>query len=370
MSYYFTSESVTEGHPDKICDQISDYILDEALRQDKNSHMAVEATIKDDFILIYGEAKTKAILDYESLAKRVLKDIGYVENFNVLVKVSKQSAEINNSVEKETICAGDQGIMFGYATDETEELMPLSITLANQLAQRLAYVRKNKIIPYLLPDGKTQVTVKYVENSSMIVDKVIIACQHQENILYEKIVSDVKKYVIEPVIDKKYITENTKYMINTSGSFVLGGPFADSGTTGRKIVCDTYGGVGRIGGGCFSSKDPSKVDRSAAYYARYVSKNIVHYGLAKKCEIQVSYAIGHSKPESIYIETYNTNTVNVENIYQFVEKYFDFSVGNIIKELGLLRPIYYKTASYGHFGRKIFPWEQIKNVENFGINNK
>ena len=359
--YYFTSESVTEGHPDKICDKISDKILDEALKVAPNSHIAVEATIKDNFILVYGEASTKAKLDYEKIAKNVLKDIGYTESFEVMVKVSKQSNEINNAVSKEKTCAGDQGIMFGFACNETEELMPLPITLANKLAKRLAEVRKCDANSFLLPDGKTQVTVEYEDGIPKRIDTVIIATQHKEDISRDKLEDFVKKEIILDVLPSNLCDNNTKILINTSGSFVLGGPFADSGTTGRKIVVDTYGGMGRIGGGCFSSKDPSKVDRCAAYYARYVAKNIVYKGLADKVEIGLSYAIGMEQPISIFIETFGTNKTDISEIEDYIYNNFDFSVENIINELELKRPIYYETASYGHFGRDEFPWEKIKN---------
>lgn len=358
--YYFTSESVTEGHPDKICDKISDKILDEALRIDKDSHMAVEATIKDDLVLLYGEATTKARLDYEEIAKTVLKDIGYTEKFNILVKISEQSPEINSTVSKDKICAGDQGIMFGYACNETKELMPLPIMLANKLAKRLTEVRKNNKKSFLLPDGKTQVTVEYEDNKPKRIDTVIIACQHKKNISKKKLENYIKKEVILNVIPQDLCDVNTKYLINTSGSFILGGPFADSGTTGRKIVADTYGSMGRIGGGCLSSKDPSKVDRCAAYYARYVAKNIVNYGFADKVEIQVSYAIGQAQPISIFIETFGTNKTEIYEIEQYISNNFDFSVDSIIKELDLRRPMYYELASYGHFGRDKYSWEKIK----------
>ncbi len=360
--YYFTSESVTEGHPDKVCDKIADYILDSALKQDKNSKMAVEATIKDDLILVYGEANTTATLDYEKLALHVIKEIGYTEEYKVLVKVNKQSSEINHAVEQNETMAGDQGIMFGYATDETEELMPLPIILAHRLAQRLTKVRKENKDTFLKPDGKTQVTVEYENNEPKRIDTLVISTQHSENVTQDEIKSYLIENVINKVIPENLIDNETKLLINTSGSFIIGGSFGDSGTTGRKIVVDTYGGAGRIGGGCFSSKDPSKVDRSGAYYARYVAKNIVASKLAKKCEIEISYAIGMSKPLSVFIETFGTNLTTEENLYKYVEENFDFSVSNIIKELDLLNPIYYQTAAYGHFGRNDInlPWEKIK----------
>ena len=362
MKKYVTSESVTEGHPDKICDKISDKILDTALKQDKNSKMAVETTIKDDLIFIYGECKTKAKLDYEKIAKKVLKDIGYQEEFKVLTKISSQSAEINKAVDKQKIAAGDQGIMFGYATNETKELMPLPSLLANKLTKELANARRRDKNSPLLPDGKSQITVEYEDNIPKRIDTIIIASQHKKDITKEKLEEYIKKEVIFKVIPKKYLDDKTKILINTSGSFVLGGPFADSGTTGRKIVVDSYGGSAKVGGGCFSSKDPSKVDRSAAYYARYVAKNIVHNKLCDRCEIGISYTIGKEKPIHINIETFNTNKVPIEKIKEFVDKNFDFSVDNIINELDLKRPIYYNTAAYGHFGRTDInlPWEKIK----------
>ena len=357
--YLIVSEAVTEGHPDKVCDKISDKILDSALEIDPDSRMAVEATIKDDLILIYGEANTKANLDYEKIAKFVMKDIGYNEEYNVLVKVSEQSLEINEKVNKERVCAGDQGIMFGYASNETEELMPLPIMLANKLAYRLAEVRKSGKIDYLCPDGKTQVAVEYEDGKVSRVDHVVVATQHLANVDLEVLRKDVLEKVVLSVIDNKLIDDDTKILINASGSFVVGGSFGDSGTTGRKIVVDTYGGVCPVGGGCFSSKDPSKVDRSAAYYARYVCKNIVSRGLCDKCQIQVSYVIGFEKEFSIYINTFGTEKVSISKIYDYVRDNFDFSVDNIIKELDLKRPIYYNYASYGHFGREA-SWEKIK----------
>ena len=359
--YYFTSESVTEGHPDKICDGISDYILDEALRQDRNSKMAVEATIKDELILIYGEAKTNAKLDYELLAQEVLKNIGYEEEYHVIVKVGEQSSEINNAVVQDKIMAGDQGIMFGYACRDTEELMPLPIMLANKLAYQLTKVRKENESTFLRPDGKTQVTVEYIDDKPVRVDTIVIATQHKESVSYNELKEYIIDYVIKPIIPKNLIDNNTKVLINTSGSFIIGGSFGDSGTTGRKIVVDTYGGMGKIGGGCFSSKDPSKVDRSGAYYARYVAKNVVAHNLCDKCEIEISYAIGMEYPLSIYINTFNTNKVSMEDIYKYVNDNFNFSVDNIIKELDLLKPIYYPLSSYGHFGRTDIEctWERI-----------
>lgn len=356
--YYFTSESVTEGHPDKICDKIADKILDEALKVDNNSRMAVEATIKDDLIFIYGEANTKAKLNYEQIAKYVLKDIGYEEDYKVITKVSKQSEEISEKVNKKEICAGDQGIMFGYACNDTEELMPLPITLANKLAYRLTEIRKKKLVDYLKPDGKTQVTVEYLDGKPVRVDKIVIASQHN-NIDLDILRKDIKEKVIDFVIDKKYLDENTKILINSSGSFIKGGSFGDSGTTGRKIVVDTYGGICPVGGGCFSSKDPSKVDRSAAYYARYVAKNIVAHNMADKCQIEVAYVIGYEKPISLYINTFNSEKIPYEQIENYVLTNFDFRVQNIIDELELKKPIYYDLAAYGHFGRNN-TWEKIK----------
>ena len=365
MKKIITSESVTEGHPDKICDKVSDKILDTALEQDENSKMAVECTIKDNLIFIYGESTTKANLNYEKIAKEVLKDIGYKEEFEVIIKVSKQSQEINNAVEQKELGAGDQGIMFGYATNETKELMPLPSLLANKLTYQLSKVRKEEKNSPLRPDGKSQVTIEYIDNIPKRIETIIIASQHTKDITTEELKKYIKEKVINKVIPTELVDKDTKILINTSGSFILGGPFGDSGTTGRKIVVDAYGGSAKVGGGCFSSKDPTKVDRSAAYYARYVAKNIVYHNLADICEIGVSYTIGGSNPISINIETYNTNKVPLEEIYDFVNNNFNFSVNNILKELKLKRPIYYQTASYGHFGRTdiTLPWEQIKKIQ-------
>ena len=366
MKRIITSESVTEGHPDKVCDKISDKILDTALETDKNSKMAVECTIKDNVVFIYGEATTEANLDYESIAKWVLKDIGYEEDFKVIVQVSKQSKEINNAVMQEEIGAGDQGIMFGYASNETKELMPLPILLANKLTMQLAKVRKEDKNSPLKPDGKSQVTVEYEDNIPKRISTIVIASQHIEDITQGKLKEYIEEKVIKEVIPTELVDKDTEILINTSGSFTIGGPFGDSGTTGRKIVVDNYGGSAKVGGGCFSSKDPTKVDRSAAYYARYVAKNIVHNKLCDICEIGVSYTIGNTNPISLNIETYNTNKVPLEDIYKFVNNNFDFRVTNILDELNLRNPIYYNTASYGHFGRTDInlPWEQIKSIQN------
>ncbi len=358
MNYFFTSEAVTEGHPDKICDKISDKILDEALRQDKDSRMAVEATIKDDLILIYGEANTKAKLDYEKIAKWVLKDIGYTEDYNVIVKVSNQSKEITNKVNKEETKAGDQGIMFGYACRDTKELMPLAIMLANKICKRLSEYRKEGA-DFLLPDGKSQVTIEYDDNKPIRVSTVVVAAQHTKKISLDILREKILKNVILKVIPEKLIDDKTLFLINPSGTFIVGGSFADSGTTGRKIVVDTYGGKGRVGGGCFSSKDPSKVDRSAAYYARFVCKNVVAHNYADICELQVSYVIGYSKPISLTVNTYNTEKKPIKEIYDYINNNFDFSVQHIIDELNLRMPIYYDLAAYGHFGRDT-SWEKIK----------
>ena len=361
MKRYFTSEAVTEGHPDKVCDRISDKILDYALSHDKNSHMAVEATIKDELVLIYGEAKCSVDIPYEEIALNVIREIGYTEDFKVMVKVGKQSSEIDNAVVGEEIGAGDQGIMFGYACRETEELMPLPITLASKLAYRLTEVRKNGC-NILKPDGKTQVTVEYDDDKVVRVDTIVISTQHIEGVSKDELDSVLMSIVFDVVPSNLLI--DTKYLFNPSGSFVVGGSFGDSGTTGRKIVCDTYGGMGRIGGGCLSSKDPTKVDRSGAYYARYVAKNIVAHGLCDRCEVQVSYAIGVSENTSLWIETFGTEKVSMEKIYEFVNNNFDFRVFNIITELNLLNISYYDVSCYGHFGRSDLnlPWEKIKNI--------
>lgn len=361
MKYLFTSESVTSGHPDKMCDWIADHILDAAITQDPKSKMAVECTMKDDFVLIYGEANTKAILDYEKIAKDVIKKIGYDEEYQVLVKVNKQSSEINNAVEGEELGAGDQGIMFGYACNETENYMPLAINLAHKLANQLEKVRREN--PDLKPDGKTQVTVEYNDSLPTRVDTIVISTQHSKDITQEQLKELLINEVINEVVPDVYMDCDTKFIINPSGSFVLGGSFGDSGTTGRKIVVDTYGGYCPIGGGCFSSKDPTKVDRSAAYYSRYVAKNLVANNICDKVQIEVSYAIGLARPLSINVNTFNTSKYSEEEILDIINKNFDFSLSNIISELDLQRPIYASTTNYGHFGKDGLPWERIISLK-------
>ena len=358
---FFTSESVTSGHPDKVCDLIADSILDEAIRQDPYAHMAVEATIKDDLILVYGEAGTTATIDYEKIALGVMKQIGYDEEYHVLVKVNRQSPEINSAVAHDEISAGDQGIMFGYADDETDDLMPFAIDCAHKLSARLEEVRRQD--PRLRPDGKTQVTAEYDDGKLARVDAIVVSTQHTKDITQAELHDLIIEKVIKPVVDPKLIDENTKYFINPSGSFIVGGSWGDSGTTGRKIVVDTYGGYAPIGGGCFSSKDPTKVDRSAAYYARYVCKSIVAAGLAHKCQLELSYAIGEPKPLSVTVDTFGTSEKSNEELLDIINRNFDFSVANIIKELDLRRPIYAKTTNYGHFGRKGLPWEEVKTLK-------
>ena len=356
----FTSESVTSGHPDKICDLIADSILDEALRQDPDAHMAVEASIKDDLIFIFGEAGTDAELDYEAIAKSVLKEIGYTEDYNVITKVNRQSPEINRAVSRDEICAGDQGIMFGYASNETISFMPFAIDCAHRLARRLEEVRRSD--SRLRPDGKVQVTAEYEDDVLKRIDTIVVSTQHSEDISQENLKTLIMDEVIRPVVDASMVDENTKYLINPSGSFTIGGSWGDSGTTGRKIVVDSYGGYAPIGGGCFSSKDPTKVDRSAAYYARYVCRNIVANGLALRAQIQLSYAIGEPRPVSVNINTFGTGIMDDDALLAIIMDNFDFSVSSIIRELDLKRPIYRSTTNYGHFGKAELPWEQFKAI--------
>lgn len=352
--FYFSSESIVEGHRDKICDKIADSILNYALVHDINNKTAVEASINDNFILIFGEANTKCNINYEEIAKKVLKDVGYKDNYDVSVKVNKQFSEINLAVTKETgeIAVRDQWIMFSFACNKNEELMPAPIFYAHNLAlkPRRSYEKHEN----LGPNGKMQATVKYINNKVDNIDSIIISTQHYSEVNLETIKEIIFKEIIYPTIPKSLITPNTKCYINPSGSF------SDSGTTGRKIICDTYRGS-RVGGRCFSSKDPSKVNRSTTYYYRYIAKNIVANGLTTKCEIDVSYAIGYTKPISKSIDTFGTSKVSKEELNGIVSKNFDFSVTNIINELDLLRPIYAETSCYGHFGRKNFNWEKLKN---------
>ena len=364
-NYLFTSESVTSGHPDKVCDYISDSILDAALKEDKNSRVACETSISKDTLFIFGEISTKANLDYEKIAKDALRKIGYstkgsgfdVDNCKVIIGIQKQSSDIAQGVNSsydnsDTLGAGDQGIMFGFACDETKELMPLPISLAHRLAKRLEEARKTNILGYLMPDGKTQVTIEYEDNLPKRIDTIVISTQHKDTVSIEQLREDVYNTIIVPIVPENMMDDNTKIFINPTGRFVIGGPESDSGLTGRKIIVDTYGGYARHGGGAFSGKDPTKVDRSAAYMARYVAKNIVKAGLAKKCEIQLSYAIGVSKPVSIYINTFDTNTVPEEKILNAINQVFDFTPEGIITTLNLRTPIYSELSHYGNIGRE------------------
>ena len=372
-----TSESVTEGHPDKICDQISDGIYDEMLKQDKDSHAGIECFCTTGLVLVGGEARTKAYVNVEEVVRNVLRDIGYdqqeygfcCDDVGVIVTLHEQSSDIAQGVdegagEDKEQGAGDQGLMWGYATNETPELMPLPIMLAHRLTKKLAEVRKKRVLPYLRPDGKSQVTVEYDNGTARRVETVVIAAHHSESISSKKLRADIEKKVIKPVLGK-LMDNKTKIFINATGRFVLGGPPADAGLTGRKIIVDTYGGVGAHGGGCFSGKCVTKVDRSGAYMARYVAKNIVAAGLADKCQLQVAYAIGIARPVGIYVQTFGTNKIPEDKIIEIVKKYFDFRPKAIIKQLNLKRPIYRKTAAYGHFGRhdKDFTWEKTDKAK-------
>src|SRR3989344_4821619 len=362
---HFTSESVSEGHPDKICDQISDAILDTMLSQDKESRCAAECLITKNLIHIAGEVKTTAKIDIEEIARNVLKNIGYEDynNYKIINSLQKQSSDIAQGIDnKEEQGAGDQGLMFGFACNETEELMPLPIILAHKLTKRLAEVRKKGIIKGLGHDGKSQVSVKYIDDNPVEITNIVIAQQHLESTSIDKLREEIRNLVIIPIC-QKWVNKDTKIHINATGRFVIGGPEADTGLTGRKIILDTYGGAGRHGGGAFSGKDSSKVDRSGAYMARYVAKNIFASGLADKCEIQVSYCIGKAKPTSINLDTFGTSKVPEEEIVKAVTKIFDFRPRAIIEHLKLKRPIFQKTASYGHFGRSDFPWEQTDKIE-------
>lgn len=374
MKRLFTSESVTSGHPDKICDQIADAVLDECMRQDPESRVACEVAINTGLILVMGEITTKAIVDIPEIVKRTIKNIGYrkeddgfgVDTAEIKVSIKKQSLDIAQGVDRnDDLGAGDQGMMFGYATNETEEFMPLSITLAHRLAKQLENVRKQGKIPYLKPDGKTQVTVEYNEKGiPKRVETIVISAQHSENISQKKLHKDIIDHVILACIPKEYLDNDTNIYINPTGRFVVGGPNGDSGLTGRKIIADTYGGVARHGGGAFSGKDYTKVDRSAAYAARYIAKNIVAAGLAKRCEIQLAYAIGMETPVSVFVETFGTSEISDETLADIVVKEFDLSPSGIIKMLHLNQPLYSRTSVYGHFGNDLnLPWEILDKVE-------
>lgn len=374
MERLFTSESVTAGHPDKVCDQISDAILDACLSQDSDSRVACETAINTDFVLVMGKITTKAIIDIPSIVRKTVQEIGYetaedgfdLQNAEIKVSIKQQSSDISQGVNRsEYIGAGDQGMMFGYATDETEEYMPLAVVLAHRLAKRLEIIRKEGNLSYLRPDGKSQVTVEYGEDGYPVrVDTIVVSAQHDETVTHEQIEKDIIEEVIKKCIPEKYLDTDTKFLINPTGRFVIGGPYSDSGLTGRKIIVDSYGGLARHGGGAFSGKDYAKVDRSAAYAARYVAKNIVGAGLAKQCEIQLAYAIGVAEPVSIRIETFGTSCISDEELAEIVEREFSLSPSGIIEMLKLKQPIYHRTSVYGHFGNDLkLPWEQMDRVE-------
>ena len=378
----FTSESVTEGHPDKISDQISDAILDAMLDQDTASRVACETLVTTGMVVVAGEVTTKAWVDMQKVVRDTVQEIGYTDSnmgfdFNtcaVLISLDKQSPNIAQGVNEGEGAhteqgAGDQGLMFGYACDETPELMPLPIQLAHRLTERLSHVRKDGTMNYLRPDGKSQVTVRYVDGMPKSVDAVVISTQHAEEVSQSQLHEDIKKNVISHVIPEKYLNDSTQYHINPTGIFVIGGPQGDCGLTGRKIIVDTYGGMGRHGGGAFSGKDPSKVDRSAAYAARHVAKNVVAAGLASRCEVQLAYAIGVAEPVSVSVETFGTNKIDESKIIELIRNNFELKPAGLIRALNLLRPIYQKTAAYGHFGREIpeFTWEATDKANELKI---
>ena len=375
MAYLFTSESVSEGHPDQIADQISDAVLDEILKQDTLAHVACETFIKTGMVLVGGEITTTAWVDIEALVRKVVCDIGYnhsdmgfdANSCAVLNAIGKQSPDINQGVSRadpKEQGAGDQGLMFGFACDETDVYMPAPITYAHRLMKKQAEVRKNGTLKWLRPDAKSQVTFIYNDDGSIAgIDTIVLSTQHDETVTNKEIHEGVREEIINKVIPSEWLTPKTKYFINPTGRFVIGGPMGDCGLTGRKIIVDTYGGYARHGGGAFSGKDPSKVDRSAAYAARYVAKNVVAAGLAKRCEIQISYAIGVAEPVSLYVNTFGTGTIPDDRLVSIIRKTFDLRPYGLIEMLNLKRPIYQPTASYGHFGREEFPWEQIDKAE-------
>lgn len=370
----FTSESVSEGHPDKIADQVSDAILDAIIAQDPKAHVACETMIKTGMVLVGGEITTDTWVDIESIVRRTINNIGYnhsdtgfdANTCAVLNAIGKQSPDINQGINHDNAGnqgAGDQGLMFGYASNETDVLMPAPITYAHRLMARQAQVRKSGVLPWLRPDAKSQVTFVYEHGKVVGIDTVVISTQHNESISQPDLHEGVMEEIIKPVLPEEWLTRSTKYFINPTGRFVIGGPMGDCGLTGRKIIVDTYGGMARHGGGAFSGKDPSKVDRSAAYVARYVAKNIVAAGLAERCEIQISYAIGVAEPTSIMVETFGTGKLDDEKLIMLIREFFDLRPYGLIRALNLLRPIYQQTAAYGHFGRDIFSWEQTDKAE-------
>jgi methionine adenosyltransferase len=379
MKKLFTSESVTEGHPDKLCDYISDSILDSYLELDPYSRVACETVAGKGEIYITGEITSNAEIDIEQVVRNAIKEVGYCDSktdidyktCNIIIKLSKQSSDIALGVDKsletkqgnqELLGAGDQGLMFGFACNETEELMPLPISLAHKLAKQLTFVRKQNIIDYIKPDGKVQVTVEYESNNPKRIDTIVISTQHKENVDLNIMKKDIKNEVINKIVPTELLDENTKYFINPTGRFIIGGPLGDSGLTGRKIIVDTYGGYSRHGGGAFSGKDPTKVDRSASYMARHIAKNVVANGYATKCEVQLAYAIGVAHPVSVYVNTFGTNTISEEEISKKIVNKFDLTPNGIINYLDLRKPIYRLTTNYGHFGKANLPWEKIINL--------
>ena len=377
MKYIFTSEAVTEGHPDKVADRIADSILDELIKQDANSRVACEVVTSTNLVFIFGQITSQAHVNYEQVARDTVKEIGYTKHeyqfsydtMKVMIAIDKQSPDIAIGVdegESKELGAGDQGIMFGFASDETKEFMPLGEVLAQKLAQKLTSVRKEGILKYLRPDGKTQVSIEYEDDKPNRIDTVLVSCQHDENISELKIKEDITREVINKVLPKELLDSNTKILVNPTGRFVIGGPAGDTGLTGRKNITDTYGGYARNGGGSFSGKDPTKVDRSASYMLRYVAKNIVAANLAKKVEIQISYAIGVSKPISVYANTFGTGVLSDDRLVDVIKKEFDLTPSGIIRTLNLKTPIYKETSCYGHFGReeKAFPWERLDKVQD------